>query len=139
MLRTFDVEHVLDAPRPGQRAALLTAVVDLDLATVDTARAELAEAVYGPADAVLLDVSGVFIGAVLVRCLVDTTERAARAKKPLVVVGAPHWLITLTTRLDMPPLPAFAALDEAVAALRAVAAAQPTAPERRAPAEVAAG
>jgi hypothetical protein len=134
MLRTFDVEHVLDAPRPGQRAALLTAGVDLDLATVDSARAELAAAVDGPADAVLLDVSGVFIGVVLVRCLVDIAERATRAKKPLVVVGAPHWLVTLTPRLDMPPLPTFAALDQAVAALRAAAA-----PERPVPAAAAAG
>jgi hypothetical protein len=117
--RIFDVDTVLDVPGPSQHAVLLSARQDLDLATIGTARAELVEACAGAGAAVLLDVTGVFVGVVLVRCLVELAERTSHARKSVAVIGAPGWLVELKPRLDMPPLPFAATVDSAVAELRA--------------------
>jgi hypothetical protein len=115
----FDVEFLPGVPGPAQRAVLLTARRDLDLATAAAARSELFDACAGAGAAVLVDVTGVFVGAALVRGVVQLAEWASRAGKPLVVIGAPPWLVGLAPRLDMPPLTFVTALDPAVSALRA--------------------
>jgi anti-anti-sigma regulatory factor len=114
----FDVGRVPDAPTTGQDAVLLRARVDLDLATHAAARAELLAAVAGPGGALVLDLAGVFVGAVLVRDLVALSERASHTRVPVVVVAAPRWLAELAPRLDMPPLRFADTVAEAVRALR---------------------
>ncbi len=117
MSDVFDVDRVLDVPVPGLRAVILRARVDLDLSTEQSARSELLGAVDGPEHALVLDVTGVFVGVVLVRCIGHVAERAARAGKPLAVAGAPAWLIDLITLLDVPPLVFRTTPAAAVAAL----------------------
>jgi hypothetical protein len=115
---TFDVSHLVDVPGPEQHAVLLSARGDLDLATVDTARAEMLAACAGPGSALLLDVSGVFVGVVLVRCLAELARRTGRAGKPVAVIGAPGWLVDPRARLDVPPVLFTDTVEAAVAALR---------------------
>jgi hypothetical protein len=114
----FDVSHVVDVPEPEQHAVLLSAREDLDLATVTAARAELLAACAAPGAALLLDVTGVFVGVVLVRCLAELVERSGRAGKAVVVIGAPGWLVDLRRRLSVPPVLFADTVDAAVAALR---------------------
>jgi hypothetical protein len=114
----FDVSHRPDVPGPEQHAVLLSARGDLDLATVDAARAEMLAACAAPGAALLLDVTGVFVGVVLVRCLAELADRTGRAGKPVVVIGAPAWLVDLRPRLHVPPVLFADTVDAAVAALR---------------------
>jgi hypothetical protein len=114
----FDVGHVVDVPGPEQHAVLLSARGDLDLATVDAARAEMLAACAGPGSALLLDVTGVFVGVVLARCLAELARRTDRVGKPVAVIGAPAWLVDLRPRLDVPPVLFTDTVDAAVAALR---------------------
>jgi|tagenome__1003787_1003787.scaffolds.fasta_scaffold19495152_1 hypothetical protein len=117
MTRVFDVSHMPDVPTTGQDGVLLQARVDLDLAT-HTARAEMLDAVRGPGGALVLDLARAFVGAVFVRDLVALSEHAARRGTPVAVVAAPPWLVTLATRLDMPPLRFADTVAAAVQALR---------------------
>jgi hypothetical protein len=139
MSRVFDVDHVLHVPGSAQHTVLLRARRDLDLATADAARAEMLDACGGSGAAVLLDVTGVFVGAVLIRCLAEVAERASRAGKPVVLIGAPGWLVDLQPRLDLPPVPLVGTVDSAVAALRAGCGAATAAPAHRVPGVAAAG
>ncbi|MCO1654615.1 STAS domain-containing protein [Pseudonocardia humida] len=119
----FGLTRIPDAPIPGRHAVLLTARVDIDLSTRAAARDQLLDVASGPAEAVLMDLTGVFVGAVAVRDLVELAERTTHLGKPLVVIGAPPWLPVLAARLDMPPLRFTASAEAAVSELRAVAAA----------------
>jgi hypothetical protein len=114
----FDVSRVADVPGPEQHAVLLSARGDLDLATLEAARAEMLAACAGPGSALLLDVTGVFVGVVLVRCLAELAERIGRTGKRVVVIGAPGWLVDLRLRLHVPPVLFVDTVDAAVAALR---------------------
>jgi hypothetical protein len=138
MPRIFDVDHLLDVPTAERYAELLTARADLDLATADAARSEMFEAVRRAGAAVLIDVTGVFVGVVLVRCLVELAERATGAGKPVVLIRAPGWLVDLQPRLDMPPLRSVDTLDAAVAELRAATGAATDGAVRRVPVTAAA-
>jgi anti-anti-sigma regulatory factor len=120
---TFDVEALPDLPIPGQRTLVLTARTDLDLHTRETARAEMLAAMADPSHALVLDLGGVFIAAVVVRDLVELSERASHAGRPLAVVGAPPWLVDLAGRLDVPPVRFAGTVGAAAEALRAAAGA----------------
>jgi hypothetical protein len=139
MPRVFDVDHVLHVPGPAQHAVLLSARRDLDLATADAARSEMLDACAGGGAAVLVDVTGVFVGVVLIRCLVDLAERAGRAGKPIVLIGAPGWLVDLQPPLHVPSLPLVATVGSAVATLRAACGAATAEPAHRIPVVAAAG
>jgi anti-anti-sigma regulatory factor len=119
--RTFHLDHLPDVPVPGQVALLLTALVDLDLATSGRCRAELLEVAGGEGRAVVLDLRRVFVGAHVVRDLVALAERAGHAGRPVAVVGAPRWLVELAANLDMPPVRFVDDVAAAVAGLRAAA------------------
>jgi anti-anti-sigma regulatory factor len=121
MTRMFDLTRLRDVPTPGQDAVLLSARVDLDLATRDAVRAEMLDAVAEPAHALVLDLTGVFVGAVAVRDLVALIERATRTDRPIAVVGAPHWFADLATRLDIPPVRSAGTVADAVRSLRVAA------------------
>ncbi len=119
MTHVFDVARVRDVPTTGQDAVLLSARVDLDLATREAARAEMLDSLAGPVGALVLDLGRAFVGAVVVRDLVAFTERATRTGRPVAVAGAPLWLVGLAARLDVPPLHFTDTVDGAVRALRA--------------------
>jgi anti-anti-sigma regulatory factor len=124
MTRVFDVDRVPDVPGAGQGAVVLRARTDLDAATRAAARAEMLDAVAGPVDALVLDLSRVVVGAVLVGDLVVLSERASHTGRAVAVVGAPGWVVELATRLDMPPLRFADTVPAAVRALRDAAAAR---------------
>jgi hypothetical protein len=113
--RVFDVDHLLDVPGAGRRAVLLTVRADLDMATEERARAEIAEPAVAAADAVLLDLTPAFVGVSVVRCLRD----AGAGSRPLAVIGAPRWLPDLSGLLGVAPLPYVRTAREATAVLRA--------------------
>jgi hypothetical protein len=115
MSGVFDVGELADVPGAGRRAVVLTARADLDMASEAAARAQIAEQVVGVADAVLLDLTLVFVGATAIRCVGDAAERV-----PLVaVVGAPRWLADLAAMAGIGPLSFTRTVPEAVAVLRA--------------------
>jgi hypothetical protein len=111
----FDVDHLLDVPAAGRRAVLLTVRADLDLATEERARAEIAEPAVAAADAVLLDLTPAFVGVSVIRCLHDV----GAGSRPLAVIGAPRWLPDLSGLLGVAPLPYVRTAREATAVLRA--------------------
>jgi anti-anti-sigma regulatory factor len=121
MNRIFHLDQLPDVPAPGQDALLLTALVDLDLATSAPCRVELLEAAGGEGRAVVLDLRPVFVGAPVVRHLVALAERAGHAGRPVAVVGAPRWLVEVSANLDMPPVRFADDVAAAVAGLRAAA------------------
>jgi hypothetical protein len=119
MTRVFDVDCLPGVPGPGQRALLLTARSDIDLATESSARAQIGRvAAPGRVDAVLLDLSHAFVGVAVLRCLRDVACRVNGHRIPLAVIGAPPWLIDLTPQLALPPLPYLRTVDSAVAVLK---------------------
>jgi hypothetical protein len=127
MSGVFDVGEFADVPGPGRRAVVLTARADLDMASEAAARAQIAEETVGAADAVLFDLTLVFVGAAAIRCVGDAAERI-----PLVaVVGAPRWLADLAAIAGIGPLPFARTVPEAVAVLRA--GDRGSAPRRRPP------
>jgi hypothetical protein len=65
MTMIFAVDELVDAPIDGGRGTLLTALADLDLATVNAARTELARAGASADKALLVDVSDVFVSVVV--------------------------------------------------------------------------
>ena len=115
MTRVFDVDLLLGVPGPGGYALLLTARVDLDLATEVAARRQLGQVARSGAMAVVLDLTGVFIGVAVLRCLRDLAAGRDGAGLPIVTVGAPSWL----TMSGLPPVPVADSVDGAVKALRA--------------------
>jgi hypothetical protein len=115
MTRVFDIGQLPDVPAADQRALLLTARADLDLTTAEMARAELRRAFRDPVDAALLDVTGAYVGVVAIHCIVEISRRVAG---PLVVIGAPQWLVHTAPLLDLPRVPHLRTVDAAVAALR---------------------
>jgi hypothetical protein len=115
MAGVFTLDCLPGVPGPGQRAVLLTARVDLDLATEAGALSEIRRVTAEPVDAALLDLSYAFVGVTVVRCL---RELAAPAR-PVAVVGAPRWLVELAPRLDLPALPYLRTVSEAADRLRA--------------------
>jgi hypothetical protein len=88
MDRVFGVGTLVDVPVRGRRTLVLTALVDIDLATEAAARAEITAPDPGAPDGLVLDLSGVFVGVAAIRCIRDATERGSA----LAVVGAPRWL-----------------------------------------------
>lgn len=100
MTRVFDVDLRLGVPDPGGHALVLTARADLDLATEARARRQLRGVVRGGAAAVVLDLTGVFVGVAVLRCLRDLAGGRDGAGVPVVAVGAPNWL----TKVDLPPV-----------------------------------
>ncbi|MCO1659125.1 hypothetical protein [Pseudonocardia humida] len=114
MSGVFDVGDLADVPGPGRRGVLLTARADLDMATEEVARAQIAASVGASTGAVLLDLALVFVGAAAVRCIEDAVDRAPA----VAVVGAPRWLAELVGA-GIGPLPFTRTVREAVAVLRA--------------------
>jgi hypothetical protein len=127
MDRVFDVDTLVDVPGPGRRTLLLTALVDIDMATETPARAEIAVSDPGAPDGLLLDLTGVFVGVAAIRCIRDAAERASA----LVVVGAPRWLPGLSALVGGAAPPFVRTVREGVAVLRAAERAAPVAAVRR--------
>jgi len=115
MSGVFDVVGLADVPGPGRQGVVLTARADLDMASETAARARIAERDVGAADAVLLDLTLVFVGAAAIRCVGDAAERVPA----VAVVGAPRWLADLAARAGIGPLLFGRTVPEAVAVLRA--------------------
>jgi hypothetical protein len=116
MVRAFDVDTLVDTPGPGRRTLVLTALVDIDMATEAVARAEIAAPGTGAPDGLLLDLTGVFVGVAAIRCIREAAGRASA----LAVVGAPRWLPGLTTLFGDDAPPFVRTVPEGVAVLRAV-------------------
>lgn len=115
MSGVFDVGGIADVPGPGRRGIVLTARADLDMASEAAALAEIGGPAVRAADALLLDLTLVFVGASAIRCLTDAAQRAPA----VAVVGAPRWLAALSAAAGVRPLPFARTVPEAVAALRA--------------------
>lgn len=113
----FAVSSMLDVPEPGCHASVLTAIVDLDVATEETALRQIMHAVPGAEHAVVVDVCDVFVSACGARLVVALVERAVHARKPCAVVGAPPWMHGLALHLDVPPIPFHPTMASAVGAL----------------------
>jgi anti-anti-sigma regulatory factor len=113
----FEVGRLRDVPEPGRSVSILTARVDLDIATEKAALEQVREVVSGTGDAMVVDLGGVFVGACGVGLVVTAVERAARARKPCAVVSAPQWMIHVAARLDVPPISFHDSLSSAVASL----------------------
>lgn len=113
----FAVSTLPDVPGQGRRTSVLTAVVDLDMAAQQAALRQISDAVPGTGDAVVVDLSGVFVSACAARLIVALVERSVRAGMPCAVVGAPPWMIQLARHLDVPPIPFHPTMASAVDAL----------------------
>ena len=70
-LTVFVRSDLSDTPVPGSRTVLLTAVGGLDITTYDKARREIRRVTAEPPDVAVLDITGVFTGANLVRVIVE--------------------------------------------------------------------
>jgi hypothetical protein len=117
MTRVFDIDCLPEVPRPGRHAVLLTARVDLDLATEAAARSQIGRIVRQPAAAVLLDLTDVFVGVAVLRCIRDIAGSRDGAGPTVVTVGAPSWLTAVEPLLGLPPVQAADTVDAAVKAL----------------------
>jgi anti-anti-sigma regulatory factor len=121
MTKIFAVDELMDVPVQGSRGTLLTALADLDLATSDAARAELAHFRARADKALVLDVTAVFVSVIALRLIVEVLEQAVRHGIAFAVVGAPHWVIKIMPHLDIPLLPLYDTVTAAVAGLRGAA------------------
>ncbi|WP_214401923.1 hypothetical protein [Pseudonocardia lacus] len=115
MSGVFDVADVVDVPGPGRRGVVLTARADLDIASEAAARTQITGPAVRDADAVLLDLTLVFVGAAAIRCVDDATARFPA----VALVGAPRWMADLSALAGIGPLSFARTVPEAVAALRA--------------------
>jgi hypothetical protein len=119
MARVFDVDVMVGVPAPSDCALLVTARLDLDVSTESAARQELRQVVRGSAAAVVLDLSGVFVGVTVLRCLRDLAGGRDGAGPAVVAVGGPAWLTAADERLGLPPFGVARSVAAAVATLRA--------------------
>jgi hypothetical protein len=95
----FEIGCLRDIPEPGRSASVLRAGVDLDIATEKAALEQVREVVPGTGDAIVVDLSGVFVGACGVG-LVPSTTRCPRRPPPSARSAPPA---TGTARSSAPP------------------------------------
>lgn len=117
MESVFEVSSLPDVPGPAAHASVLTAVVDLDVATEKLGLEQIRAVLPRAADAVIVDFSRVFVGVCGLRLVVAAVEQATRAGRPVAVVGAPSWMVKIARHLDVPVIPFHPTTAAAVDAL----------------------